>query len=260
MKGEITNPRDILRTRSHFWANRVEVIEKMMKRIITICLVCTFVAVPALADLIGTANVQHTSVGPSVVMTIWGRGYQGIGVYTGVYNHDITNSTVSGLEEWGFCIEMQGSTGSVQPYNVLTLEQAPVDQGPGGNPMGMTKADYIRELWAIVNPSPTMTATQAAAMQAAIWEIVYEDSQAWDVKTHDTTDTMNSFKIDGDDTVEALANTWLGYLDGAGSYANIVALSNEHYQDYVVRVPVPAAVLLGMLGLGAAGMKLRKYA
>ena len=56
---------------------------------------------------------------------------------------------------------------------------------------------------------------------------------------------------------------------GAGWY---VALSNPSmsdldwengdrtYQDYLVRVPVPGAVLLGILGLGAAGMKLRKSA
>jgi hypothetical protein len=31
-------------------------------------------------------------------------------------------------------------------------------------------------------------------------------------------------------------------------------------QDQLVRVPVPAAVLLGMLGLSVAGLKLRKYA
>ncbi len=42
--------------------------------------------------------------------------------------------------------------------------------------------------------------------------------------------------------------------------------SDRDYQDFVVLVesvspvPVPAAVLLGMLGLGAAGLRLRKRA
>jgi hypothetical protein len=154
---------------------------------------------------------------------------------------------------------MQGSTSSQQLYNVKTLDQAPYNEGPGGTEMGPTKANYIAELWAMVNPSPTMTRDQAAAFQSAVWEIVYEDKQAWNVKTHDTTDTMNSFKVDNNDTVEALANTWLGNLDGLGPRTKLYALSNDRYQDYVV-VPVPAAVLLGMLGLGAVGVKLRKYA
>jgi hypothetical protein len=215
---------------------------------------------PALADL-GTAYVDHTSVGPGVSMTIWGRTYQGLGgVLTGQYNHIVTNSTTSfPIPGWGFCIEMQGSTTANVLYNVLDLEAAPINQGPGGLPMGITKADYIRELWALHIGDAT-TNNGAAAFQAAVWEIVYEDKLAWNVKTHDTTDTMNSFKIDGNDTVEALANTWLGQLDGSGPLAYLGALSNASYQDYVVQIPAPGAVVLGVLGLGLIGWVRRRIA
>ena len=64
--------------------------------------------------------------------------------------------------------------------------------------------------------------------------------------------------------------TWL--ITGGSSAGNYVVaweaedLGDRDYQDLVVEislaapVPVPGAVLLGILGLGAAGLKLRKFA
>jgi len=64
--------------------------------------------------------------------------------------------------------------------------------------------------------------------------------------------------------------TWL--ITGGGSAGNYVvgweaeALGDADYQDLVVEisnaapVPVPGAVLLGILGLSAAGIKLRRFA
>ena len=43
-------------------------------------------------------------------------------------------------------------------------------------------------------------------------------------------------------------NSGFGTLDGAN-----IPVPNSHY------VPVPGAVLLGLLGLGAAGIKLRRF-
>ena len=58
-----------------------------------------------------------------------------------------------------------------------------------------------------------------------------------------------------------LANGWLRALSVGGvDFSNYLGLSNEGVQDYVVRVPVPAAFVLGLLGMGAAGLKLRKRA
>jgi hypothetical protein len=54
--------------------------------------------------------------------------------------------------------------------------------------------------------------------------------------------------------------------DEGHDYSMYLALShptgelNGQYQDYVIRVPVPAAVILGILGLGVVGWRLRKFA
>ena len=70
--------------------------------------------------------------------------------------------------------------------------------------------------------------------------------------------------------VKDKANEMLASItDGAAFGGKYVGLSNDdvnypkepgNYQDWVVKVPVPGAVLLGLLGLSAAGIRLRKYA
>jgi hypothetical protein len=112
----------------------------------------------------------------------------------------------------------------------------------------------------------------AAAVQAAVWEIVDEfntDTTGWTGDTVVPTGwnvKSDLFRVSGDATVQNLANAMLSSVVGTGpsSFANYWGVSNSrdasHYQDYVVRVPAPAAVLLGMLGLSVAGLKLRKYA
>ena len=251
----------------------------MIKRIIFIAVMCAFVAAPAMADTYGTVELREINVTPQVTMTVYAPGFAGgIGAYTGVYNLGLQNATITtpnpfGMEglgdikNWGFCIEMQYSNSAYRLYNIVDVEDAPVNLGPPENgvhvPMGDDKADYIRELWAKVNPSPSMSAVNAAAFQAAVWEIVYEDAQAWDIDAWDGSNLNNvsSFKVAGNASVISQAQTWLNSLTGSGALANnIVALSRGDTQDYIVKVPVPAAVLLGMLGFCVAGLKLRKLA
>ena len=60
---------------------------------------------------------------------------------------------------------------------------------------------------------------------------------------------------------QAKATSW--HKNGYISNIRILNLTNTppaDYQDILVAVPVPGAFLLGFLGLGAAGMKLRKLA
>ena len=114
--------------------------------------------------------------------------------------------------------------------------------------------------------------TNAAALQLAIWEIVDEGMSGgayfpavpagWN---------LNAGNFQATNAVlSAEANALLGNIlgDGVATYSGQYAgLSNpslsgdpkDDYQDFVVRVPIPAAIWLGMLGLTAAGLKLRKY-
>jgi hypothetical protein len=136
--------------------------------------------------------------------------------------------------------------------------------------MGPLKASLIAEL---LIKNPYSTALEAAAVQVAVWEILDENhflfggANPWNVSAGLS---QGNFYLDtspGNDdeiAVADLANTMLGNLSAAGlPFDRYTAVSNgpgtKNWQDFVV-VPVPAAFLLGMLGLGAAGLKLRKFA
>jgi hypothetical protein len=65
-----------------------------------------------------------------------------------------------------------------------------------------------------------------------------------------------------------LANSYLATINGTGTFANgLFALTNATGQDFLVdmdgsrsTVPVPGALVLGVIGLGLAGWVRKKFA
>jgi hypothetical protein len=255
-----------------------------VKRLIFIAALCAFAAAPALADL----TVQYSGVNPHLGVEITSTGIDG-DVVAGQYKIDIQGDTGNIIGAPGvvkvFCIDLwDWDPEYPQKYVLKPLDQAP-DVGAG--PMGEKRAGYLATLlntywdqadWSSagsrrVNGHTYTQAEMAAAVQVAVWEIVdefntntngLEDPTAivptsWDV-------SGGLFYISHNETVANLANALLSNIGtlGPSDFGNYQAVSNHtncsYYQDYVVRVPVPAALLLGLLGLGAAGLKLRKFA
>jgi len=188
-----------------------------------------------------------------------------------------------------FCVDIWDTVPSpdAQWYDIMPLAEVPDPMSSGSAGMGPLRASYVTQLlntyWDLDNWADPATLQfdvqtadeMAASVQAAIWEIVdeYDRLQTtpppggwdWDV-------TRGVFQVHGFDAstnrVVSAANQILNSLDSLVpvypySYvglSNPIKMDNLEYQDYIVRVPVPAAVLLGFLGLGAAGLKLRKFA
>jgi hypothetical protein len=248
-----------------------------MKRLIFIAALCAFAVTPAMADLYGTVDVRETGVGPNVVMTIHDTAAvsDGVSVYTGLYYLNLANNysgdpSVGGEMPIGdvdsFCIDIWDySTNNYTSYEVRSLDQAPNFNTGEGGPMGDAKARQVAELLDRYWNENIDTSTEYAALQAAVWEIVAEDpAKGYDLDS-------GVFSLTGGSTAGAdartQAETWLDSLSDEGhDYSMYLALShptgelNGQYQDYVIRVPVPAAVILGILGLGVVGWRLRKFA
>ena len=258
----------------------------MKKLSIFVCLLCLFVAVPALADPYGTVDVTYQGYDPkwNVTLNTYQDTYDPVSYYTvsGMVTLDLLNVSsvnpswepyLTGTVE-AFCLDLgdySANVGVKVNYDVASLDSTP---DPWAGPMGETRARYLAQLLDKYWNSDLDTDIEKAALQLAIWEVVDESRLTQDdPMTVGLNVKIGMFTVD--ETVATtdllnLANVMLDSITTGGSdYSSYVGLTNDYYvpatgtgkyQDWVVKVPVPAAVWLGMIGLGAAGLKLRRFA
>jgi hypothetical protein len=176
-----------------------------------------------------------------------GANWQGYGS-AGLFNWTRTSGTYSGAQGnfMSFCTELREhvSNGNNYCYDVVSLEIA-----PSSGPMGAAKADQVRELFGrYYSPAfgSVLSADAAAAMQLAIWEIVFETSGSLGLGA-------GSAQFTNDNAAAiALAGTYLASIDGTGPRNNdIVVMSANGVQDQIIPTPGTMA-LLGMGVLAAA--------
>lgn len=226
-----------------------------------------FLIASAMADPYGTVDVKETGVRLDRTLTVHKKGAAADGktVYVGIYELDLRSAS-TGLSYLqgdvdSFCIDIwEWAPDTVyETYEVHPLDNAP-NPYSGGPTMGSTKAGQLAYLLDTHWNNDLDTSVEAAALQAAVWEIVAEGEDTYNINVGD-------FYLTGDQDVRDKANTWLSAIGSStASFGNYRALCNPlsagagGYQDYVVRVPLPANVLLGIVGLTVAGIKLRKYA
>lgn len=249
---------------------------KLLFLAIFVCMIST----PVMADMYGTLSVQWqgliTGYNSLEIFSPYGSTFypeQYVGLHSlnlGTLNTaqppadtDLPTDSylVEGLVQ-AFCIDLQ----DLFPYETTLYNSYSLDAVPdvsSGGPMLATKASYIAGL---LNTYDYDTTLEAAAVQVAIWEIIYESStgaSAWEVED---IAGKGAFYLDTSNATESavadLANDMLDNISTASSYSQYTSLGHDvgkSAQDFVL-VPTPAAVILGILGVGAVGIKLRKYA
>lgn len=192
-----------------------------------------------------TVRATFNSVSPSVSCQFsTNSGGSWTGTLAGSMNwtrDNVSPGTYAGLQGnfSSFCIEVTQHVafGGTYTYDVTMTPNAPTPDINFNLPMGNTKASQLSELFGRYSSSLAGN-TDFGAFQMAVWEIVYDNG---------TNVNAGVFQIRNAAASEALANTWLGTLDGSGPMmGGLFALSNRDQQDQIV--PGPGGLALACAG------------
>ena len=186
------------------------------------------VALATASSASASVTMTFNNVSPEEVV-----GLNSESVYAGIYN-----LTVNGVATPSFCIDVfhninGGDTFS--DFNLITLSSAP--NSPAG-PMGTTAATIIEGLWGTYFSGATTSASEAAALQVAVWRAV-------NLGLNPVTLNFNL----GDATTLAAYNRATAMLGTITSYAGLEGLVGsvaDNTQGFVI-VPEPTTMLAGAL-------------
>ncbi|NOT69114.1 MAG: PEP-CTERM sorting domain-containing protein [Methylophilaceae bacterium] len=195
----------------------------------------------AQATTITMSSFQNS---PAQIATINGGGHSGA-VYAGGFN-----AMLDGTEAFiAYCVDTAQSFNWGQVFSVTAV--AANDKFGASKALAMGQL-YTQHFGSISN------ATESAAFQVALWEIVNEaSSNALSLTTGDFKVTPWNAAVTG------LASNWLNSLGGAGDAYDLTVLTNSSYQDQLMAtlsvnplstVPEPqtlALVLVGFIAMGA---------
>lgn len=141
--------------------------------------------------------------------------------------------------------------GSSQTGYAITSSANPF----GKPPVDALKLDQLSRLMAFSYSGsgfgPTLTNTEEAAVQAAVWEILYEANgtnwAGFNIGAGAFRATLNAGQTSAFTTI----NTWAsggGLI--AGAYTPYALLTKEGSQDFLVPVPEPESYMLALASLG----------
>ncbi len=228
--------------------------------------VALLAATPAGATSLGQVRLKYASVSPRRAANLTVDGKTTNGLLTGKYNlrldggftptgegEAVYDAAVNGLVGT-FCADVrQWAPTSYKVYDVYAPEDAPI--GGGNTAMQGEKAWDLRRLFD-QHTGDLGTHDGAAAFQACVWEIVYEDvANAYDV--HAGALSMTYYWGSGWlDT----ANTWLAALGTDEPDVPLRVLANPDNQDFAMWVPglpadpIPEPVTVAGLVLGVGSL------
>lgn len=212
-----------------------------------------------------TIDVRFTGTGRGQQVRVTHPGGT-MNVFAGQLYHELTNGSGPLGDEiegtWAtYCTDLtQYVTSTVRTYDVVDVALV-----PNVSPMGVARADALRDLYAFSNGLQGQTGASndyAAAFQLAVWEIVTDYNAGVGLSSLSiTSGSFRATKTDGSALsagVSAALNTFFGAIGAEGPGASLLGLRSSSAQDQIIPiVPAPGPIALAGLGALCLGMRRR---
>jgi len=238
-----------------------------MKTVSFAVVAAAVVAAAAGAASADTVNVKFVGTGKGSNVKIIAPGVNQ-NVFAGQLKHEMSGGTGLGAILNGtyvtYCTDItQHVTSTTKSYTVV-----PIEDVPNVSPMGLSKADALRNLYSFgagVQLTPAATNDFAAAFQLAVWEVVSDFNSNLGVSSLSITDgTFKAKSTNGNALSSGITNQLNNLFAGifnlpeGSAPVEIAGISHATAQDQIVTVPTPGALALAGLGGGLLIKRRRK--
>lgn len=204
-----------------------------------------------------TIDVRYLGTGAGSSVRITNNG-SSRNLFAGQLRHTLTNGTGLGATLHGtwvtFCTDLnQSVTSTTRTYDVVDVAQV-----PNWGPMGIARANAIRDMYAYANGSQLVpgsaTNALATAFQLAVWEIVTDFNPSVGVASLSlSSGGFRATRTNGSSLSSAVmghVNALFGSIGAAptGGNVSILGIRSATAQDQIVPIPAPGAFALTSLG------------
>jgi hypothetical protein len=203
-------------------------------------------AVPA---TVNAATLDFTGVGKADIVSI--SGLRTVTAYAGELNWDWLGTPPAGFSQslYTYCVDVLNNEADPQSNVAVrsTDDMTPVSSPYSAAGAGAKIAWLVNTYAAGIHSSGTNQ--QAAGLQLAIWETLYDSS----LNTFNL--SSGAFSVSASSATIGWATTYLTNLYSSSGHTGVAAWldspGNNVGQDQVTSVPEPATVALLMLAVGA---------
>jgi hypothetical protein len=215
-------------------------------------------AFAAVASAAPTVSVKYLGTGKGQNLSINFNG-NNQNVFVGQLRHQLSNASAG--YEWlngehrTYCTDLfQYVTSTTKTY---TIEQ--VESMPGASPMGQSKADALRAMFAVADAnvaSINASNDYATGFQLAIWEIVSDFSGSFAMNANSfASGNFKAKRTNGSALTASVVgvansayNAAMNYLQSNGQSSTLVGIASGTAQDQLILVPTPGVLTLAGLG------------